>query len=238
MGDIERAVAREEEYLAHRMRGEEPFHLVDAVRECGFGSLDDYFAAKREHEFGKVEFGFKECPPSECIGEFFRMMDAGESGLVFIESDHTFVFSGESKPYDAQYCEENGIPVYPLHTKGGAIVSTEGDFSIGICYPDSVDADVRFILDRLGGIFGRHMDGVEVAGNDLLLNGRKICGSIMYQRNGMRCFACHFSFKDNSELIGKICGASGSVKVPTVISGISVALFKEAVKAWLRVRSI
>ena len=233
MADIAKAIAKEKEYLAYRRKGEEPFHLVDAVKECGFDSLTDYFKAKTEHTFNNLPFSFVAKKPSECIDYFFKMMYEKETGIVFIDSDETFVFSGESKPYNAEFCEENNIPIYPLYTKGGAIVSTPGDFSIGICFPEYVGADVFFILSHLKSIFGKYMEGVTVNGNDLLLNGNKICGSIMYHRNGMKCFACHFSFKDNTELIEKICDISGSIKVPTAISGLTVAQFKKELTEWL-----
>lgn len=235
MADIVRAIAKEKEYLKYRMRGEEPFHLVDAVKECGFESLSDYFKAKTKYKFNSLKFVFIEKKPSECIDYFFEMMNSKETGVVFIDSDRTFVFSGESKPYNVEYCEKHSIPIYPLYTPGGAIVSTEGDFSIGICYPETVGAEVEFILSNLKSIFSKYIEGVTVNGNDILINGKKICGSIMYRRNGMKCFACHFSFKDNSELIEKICNVSGSIKIPTVIDGLTVAMFKKELREWLRV---
>lgn len=235
MSDIVKAIEKEQEYLSCRMKNKEPFHLVDAVKECGFDSLTDYFSAKTEHEFDSLHFSFVIKKPSKCIDYFFQMMDSKDTGVVFIESDETFVFSGESKPYDAEYCESNNIPVFPLYTRGGAIVSTLGDFSIGICFPEEVGADVRFILEKLKGIFSDYMDNVSVNGNDILLNGEKICGSIMYHQNGMKCFAAHFSFKDNSELIEKICNISGSTKTPSFINGLTVAMFKKELSEWLRV---
>lgn len=238
MADIIGAMAKEREYLRYRMKGEEPYHLIDVLKEYGFGSLGEYFAAKNERIFNTLEFSFIKKNPSECIDYFFKMMNEKETGVVFIDSDRTFVFSGESKPYNANYCEENNIPIYPLYTKGGAIVSTEGDFSIGICYPEYIAADVTFILLKLRDIFSKYMSGVMVNGNDLLLDGKKICGSIMYQKNGMRCFACHFSFKDNSELIENICNISGSIKIPTAVRDLTVDEFKSEVCEWLRVHYI
>ena len=132
MSDIVKAIAKEKEYLAYRRKGEEPFHLVDAVKECGFDSLTDYFKAKTEYNFDKLNFAYIEKTPAECIDYFFHMMSTKETGVVFIDSNETFVFSGESKPYNADFCEANNIPIYPLYTIGGAIVSTPGDFSIGI----------------------------------------------------------------------------------------------------------
>ena len=203
--DIVKAIEKEQEYLSYRRNGEEHFHLVDAIKECGFDSLEEYFTAKRVYQFARLEFTYTEKAPSECIDYFFRMMDAQETGVVFIDSNETFVFSGESKPYDEEYCAANNIPVYPLYTRGGAIVSTAGDFSIGICMPDSVCCEVGYILEGLKALMLPFMPTVEVVGNDLMVDGGKICGSVGYRQNGMFCFAAHFSFNDNSELIQKIC---------------------------------
>ena len=235
MADIIKAIAKEKEYLSYRRKGEEPFHLVDAVKECGFETLSDYFKAKLEYTFSNLNFSFVTKKPSECIDYFFQMMKSKETGVVFIDSNETFVFSGESKPYNAEFCASNYIPIYPLYTRGGAIVSTYGDFSIGICFPETVGADVQFILSKLKDIFSKYMIGITVNGNDLLVNGDKICGSIMYHQDGMKCFACHFSFNDNSYLIERICNISGSIKTPTSIKGLTVERFKAELKNWLRI---
>ena len=236
MTDIVKAIEREKEYLSYRAKNEEPFHLVDAVKECGFESLAKYFKTKAEYQFNKLTFEYSETPPSEAIAEIFRMMETKETKVLFVPSKETFVFSGESKAYNEEYCKENNIPIYPLYTGGGTIVSTEGDFSLVICYPENTAANVHFILEKLKEIFDITMPNVTISGNDILSDGMKICGSVMYQQNGMKCFAAHFSFKDNSELIKQICGVSGSIKTPTTIDGLTVDMFKKAVREWLRIQ--
>lgn len=231
--DIVKAIEKEQEYLSYRRNGEEPFHLVDAIKEYGFDSLEEYFTVKRSYQFAKLNFDYAEVDPSEAIAEIFRMMDAQETKVLFVPSKETFVFSGESKPYNEEYCTAHNIPVYPLYTKGGAIVSTAGDFSVVICIPDTVCSEVSYILGRLKAILDKFLSNVEVSGNDILMNGGKICGSVGYRQNGMFCFAAHFSFNDNSELIEKICGISGSVKVPAIIDGLTTDAFKTAVRVWL-----
>jgi hypothetical protein len=53
MKDIIGAMAKEREYLSFRMKGEEPYHFVDAVKEFGFESLREYFDARFDHVFEK-----------------------------------------------------------------------------------------------------------------------------------------------------------------------------------------
>lgn len=235
MHNIEKAIQKEKEYLFYRATGEEPFHLADAVKECGFASLAEYFETKLEYQFDELNFDFAEVPPSEAIAEIFRMMDARETKVLFVPSNETFVFTGKSKAFDEEYCKENGIAIYPLYTNGGTIVSTSGDFSLVICMPKSICSGTFYVLNKLKGIFDKFMQDVKVDGNDILLDGRKICGSVAYTNSEIFCFAAHFSFKDNSELIEKICGVSGSVKVPTAIKGMTTENFKTAVSTWLRI---
>lgn len=234
MRDIEKAIEKEREYISHRMKNEEPFHFVDAVKECGFESIEQYFTEKKNYEFSRLNFAFATVQPSEAVAEIFRMMTEKETKVLFVPSTETFVYSGDGKAFDEEYCKENNIPIYPLNTGGGTIVSTNGDFGLIICYPESVGADVQFILDKVKSILGGYIANVEVNGNDILLNGKKICGAVMYRQNGMNCFGAHFSFNDNSVLIEKICGVSESVKLPTFISGLTTEIFKRAVRVWLK----
>jgi hypothetical protein len=235
MSNILKAIEKEKEYLFHRMQGEELFHFVDAVKECGFNSLEEYFFAKKDYHFGNLNFAVETVQPSEAVAKIFRMMTERETKVLFVPSTETFVYSGDGKMFNEEYCRENNIPIYPLDAKAGTIVSTDGDFGLIICYPENMRVDVHFILNKIKSIFGRYMTNVEVNGNDILLNGKKICGAVMYYKNGMNCFGAHFSFNDNSELIEKICGAAGSVKVPTAIKGMTTEDFKAAICTWLRI---
>lgn len=235
MNDIIKAIEKEKEYLSYRAKGEEPFHLVDAIKECGFCSLEEYFIAKQEYTFNQLNFSFANVKPSEAVAEIFRMMTEKETKVLFVLSTETFVYSGNSKAFNEEYCKMNNIPIYPLYTAGGTIVSTNGDFGLIICYPQKIILDVNFILNKIKSILGKYMTNLEVNGNDILLNGEKVCGAVMYYQNGMKCFGAHFSFNDNSELVEKICGGSGSIKKPTFITGLSVNSFKHELNEWLNI---
>lgn len=233
MADIVKAIEKEKEYLEYRMKGEEPFHLVDAVRECGFESLAEYFVKKSEYEFGQLQFEVIEKRPAVCLAEVQRMMDEKVTGVLFVESDETFVFSGTSKEFNESYCLENNIPIYYLNTGGGTIVSTVGDFSIGICVPNNAWISTTFILENIKLIIANYMENIEVNGNDILVNGSKVCGSTQYRNNDMTCFVAHFSFNDNTKLIETICqpiqttySLKRAAKQPSCIMGMTTSEFK------------
>lgn len=237
MADIEKAIEREKEYLLYRAKNEEPFHLVDAVKECGFESLAEYFNAKKDYLFEQLEFLYMEKEADVCMANLFRMMSEKETAISFTDTNYPLVYLGESKPYNAEYCKENNITVLPLYTRGGAIVSSVGDLSTGICLPDNVGVNDYFILSKMRDIFGKYIENVTVDGNDILINGQKVCGSSHYKSNGMYLFVAHFSFTDSTELIKNVCEVENvqSVKVPTYITGITREQFKQEVREWLRV---
>ena len=123
MTNIVRAIEKEKEYLAHRMKGEEPFHFADAIKEFGYETLEHYFAEKQDYEFGQLDFVLDNVPPNKAIAEIFRMMEARETKVLFVASEETFVFSGIGKEFNQEYCVENNIPIY-LFSRDMEIMNT------------------------------------------------------------------------------------------------------------------
>lgn len=206
MRDIERAIKKEAEYLANRMVGKEPFHLVDAVMDCGFKSLKDYFEAKRLHEISLLSFEIIETTPECAIADVMNTIAAGKTAMLFAVTDKTLVWNGNGSEFNSEYCETHGIPVYPLQTGGGTIVSTKGDLNIGICLPKETGVDAALVLNKLADIFRKYTsEQVAVSENDVLISGRKVLGSSTYEGNGMFVLITPVSMSDKTELIANIC---------------------------------
>jgi len=241
MGDIIKAIEVEKEYLECRMKNEEPFHLVDKIKECGFEDLNDYFVIKKMYSFGRMNFQFIEKDPVDCIEEVLRMINENVTGVLFVNSNETFVFNGSKgeNSFNEDYCIENNIPIYPIQTGGGTIVSTTGDFSLGICVPKDTGINTLFILNRLKNILTKYTDkNIVIDNNDILVDGKKVCGSAIYSYNGMFMFVGYFSFNDKSELIRNICANSNSIKEPSYIDFMLRDDFRNEVTAWLQELSI
>lgn len=232
MSRLTEAMAVEQTYLEHRMKGEEPFHLVDRITGLGYGSLAEYFAEKQAYVFNQLSFEYIEKTPADCIAEVLRMIEEKVTGVLFVDSEEQFVFCGNGCEYDAEYCDDNGVAVYPIFTNGGCIVSSPGDFSVGISAPEGTGVNVAYILDHIAAILGEHMDSVTISGNDVLVGGKKVIGSASYNQNGMCMFVAHVSFTDSSALVEKICRKE-AVKEPGCIGGTSREDFKREVSEWL-----
>lgn len=241
MGDIVKAIEKEKEYISYRMKGEEPFHLVDAVKECGFETLDEYFTEKPSFEFNNLDFRYIEKPMPDGVFEIFNMIKHNQPGVLFVDWEDTYVVCANKglEEFNREYCEENNIEFFPLYTEGGTIVGSKGDFSFGICCPNTVVNEPSFILNRVRDILQKHTTGeVTVKGNDILVNGNKISGTANYAKGDVFMVILHFSFGDWSDLISKICTTSKVGKPVSYVDFISRAEFKQEVAEWLRVHSI
>ena len=238
MKDIKKAVEAEKEYIAHRIKGEEPFHLVDAVKECGFETLEEYFAAKREHELSALSFEAVETTPTKAIADVLETIARKKTRVLFADTKFTIVWNGDGSEFDREYCAKHGIPVLPIQTAGGTIVSTKGDLNIGICLPAAPGVEVEDVLRKLAEIFRKRTDkSVEIDGNDILIGGHKVLGCSAYRTNGMFMFITPVSFSDKSELIGNIC-TKRSGKTAGHIDFMSAEELRTEVAEWLKVRSI
>lgn len=234
MADIIGAIEKEREYLSFRMRGEEPYHLVDAVREFGFESLEEYFEAKRDYEFSQLEFEVIETTPEKAIADVLECINEKKTAVLFTVTDKTLVWNGNGSEFNESYCEECGIPIYPLYTNGGTIVSTAGDLNVGLCYPDNKEFNARYILGKLSEILKKYTDKtVTVDGNDLLIGGLKVLGSSVYKQNGMFMFITPVSLSEKEELIGEIC-LKHSTKQPGHIDFMDARTLREEAEKWLK----
>ena len=76
------------------------------------------------------------------------------------------------------------------------------------------------------------MDDVVVDNNDILLSGKKVCGSTEYRMNNRFAFIAQFSFDDKLDLINKIC-PSTSGKIPHYLTKITREQLRKEILTWL-----
>ena len=236
MSNIAKAIEKEKEYLAHRMNGKEPFHLVDAIKECGFESLTAYFEAKRDHDFETLGFQVVEPATLKAIVEVVKAVAAKKPTVVMVDIDRTVVFPRNDAEYDKGYCAEHGIPILPVPTAGnGALVSLAGDFGIGICIPKMEGITLEYILDGMIHIFRKYTDKpVYNEGNDIMYDGKKVCGFAFFQTSDVVMAISPVSLTEKTELISKICKKK-QTKIPGYIDFMTRDELRDEVKEWLKI---
>lgn len=236
--DIVKAIEKEKEYLEYRKQGKEPFHLVDAIKDCGFDSIKEYFESKSRYEFDNLSFEIIETEPERAIQDVMHCIVNKKTSILFSVTPYTLIWNGNYGQFNNIYCEEHKIPVFPLHTNGGTIVSTTGDLNIGICIPKSTITATTFILDEIANILRKYTNKeVLVDKNDILVDGKKILGSSTYNTNGMYVFITPVSMSEKNNLIDCIC-IKHSEKVPSYIDFMTADELRQEVLRWLQVHSI
>lgn len=238
MKDLEKAIKKEQKYLEHRKKGKEPFHFIDAVKECGFEGLADYFNTKKKYKFKSLKFNILETTPLNAISKVLEVIRDKKTAVLFADTLSTIVWNGDGSEFNREYCLKHSIPVLPLYTKGGTIVSSKGDLNIGICFPRKADYELLDILNGFANIFRKYTDKkVEVQGNDIIIDGYKVMGSSVYDNKHMLMFITPVSMSDKREIIENVC-LKQSDKIPGYIDFMSNEELRQEVVEWLREPSI
>lgn len=236
--DIVKAIEKEREYLEYRKQDKEPFHLIDVVKECGFESLNEYFEEKTQYEFEHLQFDVIETTPIKAIANVLDCIAKKKTALLFAETPFTLIWNGNNSKFNEEYCILHKIPIFPIQTSGGTIVSTAGDLNIGICIPDRNGVSLTFILNGLANIFRKYTDkDIVVDGNDILVNNKKVLGSSTYKMNNVFVFIAPVSMTEKSELIENICLKKSS-KIPTHINFMTADELRQEVSKWLHLQEL
>lgn len=233
--DILQAIDVEKAYLELKLKGDCSYSLIDRITECGFESLDEYFDAKREYLFNKLEFQVFEIPPSECIKELHGGLSRQITSVYFLNTQETTIYAHASKPYNDAFCKENNLTVYNPPSGGGTIVSGDKDIVVAIFIPDNLGISTEFILKKISAILEKYMDNVVIVDNDILVDDGKVCGITYFRGNDMIAFLLHFSFSDVSDLIKSICHLDGpTAKKPSYMTQLDRDTLRMEVTKWLQ----
>lgn len=241
MKDIERAIEKEKEYLYYRMQNQEPFHLVDAIRELGFESLDEYFEAKIANEFHSISFEVIDASsPKASVESIFKVITEKKNAVIFVNIDNTMVWTQINSGCNVEYCTANNIPIVPVGANGtGTLVSTPGDFGIGICVYKDSGVTMKFLVDGFVEIFRKYTDKEIInQGNDIMYDGKKICGFTGYDMNEMFMIISPISFSEKADLVINICTNKPQKKQVGYIDFMNRDDLRQEVSAWLQVHSI
>lgn len=121
--------------------------------------------------------------------------------------DEEIVLTGVHNEINNKYCEDNNIRVEHTANEGGTIVVQDGDIEFGFFkyngFNDGLEV-MTSICNELKKVLG---DRIELADNDLLIDGTYKVGSYSSVDVGDRLIytGCHISMSVNLEHIQNIC---------------------------------
>lgn len=226
MNNIARAIEEEEKYLAHRMKGEEPFHLVDAVRECGFDSLEDYFAAKKKHQV--TQMNIVKFKSDEAVTTILRFIENQEHGFAYCVHDKNSVLVSATSEIDRDACTELGYEIMETQHSGGAVVVSKGDVSV-IIFGDMGNTYMPDFASYLVDKYKAKGLDATMDGNDVLIDGHKISGLSATRYGDIKYSTIHIGINTNLDHIKAIC-KKPMVKVPKGLSEYGITT--EEVEQW------
>lgn len=223
---IEQAIQAEQKYL------EERGNILDYLAPCGYTNLDDYFRDKREYLVANIEYDLYEGTIEDIIDTIGTYIEKNKYAILMPTTNRLFVWTGEGD-LNKDYCCEHNIEIINLGYVGGTIVTGPQDFSLMITFPNNIDVDTRYILEKFYDFFSERLDNVVIDHNDILVNNKKVLGAMQIYHEHLFVFACEISFSDHADEISHIC-TKRSEKDPGYISEFTRETMVRMVKEWLQ----
>lgn len=202
MSNILKAIEKEKEYLSYRMEGKEPFHLVDAVKECGFATLDEYFTAKRRYEVSKMDV--VKVASKDAAATIQDFIVNKKHGFAYCVHDEKLCFVAGADAVNEDACEEFGYHVIFTQHTGGAVVVNKGDISVvhfGAVGNVVVKDFAMYLIDE----YKARGLSATYEGNDVLIDGYKISGLSATKYSNIQYSTIHIGINTNLDHIKAIC---------------------------------
>ena len=233
--DIEKAIILEQQYLQNKIQGD-TIPLIDYLKEAGYSNLEEFFNDKNQFLFQNINFIFDETTLIEDIPEkmAYNIKNCVPS-LLIPKIYEPFAWIGKNAQYSKEDFEKYNIKPYDLHYNGGIIISGPEDLSIAIIMPKIQNISSLYFLNKIDSFFKKYFnDNSYIDNNDLIINNKKVMGSMNMYTDITFVFAAQFSFEDRSEIINVLCPPHGG-KTPGAIDAniVTKQMLTQEIKSWL-----
>lgn len=227
------AMEEEKRYLAERMQGIDS-SLQARLSSFGYKVLDNYFVEKKDYLFSQWTPEVRRTDISIVADEVEQAIKNKDYGVYIPTVSGLYAFYG-SEELDFDLCKSLNVRPVNMGYSGGTIVGSSEDFAIEILMPASIGIDGHDIISKFAEIISTKIEGVTIDGNDILVDGAKVMGSMERHFGHVYVWAAQVSFADYTDYITKLCKKS-SVKCPSKIDTnlLSREQLEKEVLAWLQ----
>ena len=233
MKDLIKAIQEEQDYIADRKNGIDT-SLIDRLIPYGYDNLTEYFNDKREHLFKEWIPEVRPIDVRTITTDLEAAVRAENYGVYISFADGLYAFHG-TDDIDCKLCEELGICVAELYHQGGTIIGSNADLGIEIIAPLSIGLDSDYILNKFFEIISSYVDNTALDGNDILINGEKVMGSMSRNVGNVFVWAAQVSFQDYTDIIAQVCHKKSNKKPGYIDSNkLSRNKLEEVIIAWLQ----
>lgn len=212
MSNIEKAIKAEQSYLRDKLSGK---NVSLDLSQYGYEDLETYFSDKRDYQLKNCGVEVHETNMDDIESRVENAIMSKTPSIWIPTADEVFVWHGDDT-LDRGLCAELGVQVYDMNYIGGTIVSGADDLSFALIVPENIDISTSYMLIKIKSIMDKHFTDVMIDGNDILVDGKKVLGSMQRRVNDMYVFACQISYADRSKYISQLCSKQ-SVKSPGFI---------------------
>lgn len=210
--------------------------LLPHLKKFGFTHLSKYYDAKRAHLFAKwiPEVYYID------IGEFAAVTEDaiknGRYGIYIPTEDGIHAYHGNDS-IDYELCKSLGVRVVELNYAGGTIIGSSADLSILMVFPKEMGMNHPTVINKFREIISKYVPNVSRHGNDIMVDGEKVSGSMTRYVGDSFVWAAQVSFADYTEYIQKICNKK-QIKKPAYIDSslLTRDQLEEELIAWLQKR--
>lgn len=211
----------------------------DQILALGYKDIEEFFNEKAIHEMQEtLRDDLYSTPMDELAYMVNTVLKNHDHGIISIYTDETCVCHGDNqaKTLNEEYCLEHNIPIYPYNSFGGNIVATPEDYGVLFVLPQSIDVSAKLILENITEILAKYFEDVEIQGNDILIDGKKVAGSGSFGNDEIFVMMLYFSMSDKGDLVYNICGEPVTGKTagyidPAILPGEQL---KSEVLSWLQ----
>lgn len=233
MKDLEKAMKEEQLYLTDKFSGIET-SLIDRLAPYGYNNLKEYFNDKKDYLFKQWK---PKVYPIAIEDLTIGLEDAVQNekyGIYISVAKGLYAFHG-SDEIDYQQCEQDGVYVAELYHQGGTIIGNEEDLGIEIVAPLELRLSHKDIINKFYEIISKYEDNVEIDGNDILVNGEKVLGSMVRHVGKAFVWAAQISFGDHADVIKKVCRKQSKKKPGRLCNqGLTKDKLQKEVLKWLQ----
>ena len=234
MRNIELALAEEHRYIEEKLAGKQS-SLIDRLKPFGYSTLTEYFNDKKDLQFRNWNPEFHPVDIKDASSELETAIMQNKTGVWYTYSNDLYAFHG-SDEIDYDLCAKMGIVIADMNYSGGTIIGGPKDLGIEFLVPRELDLYLNQFMQKFYQIIKKYFpnDLVEIVGNDILLNGKKILGSMTRSFSKIYVWAAQLSFENHNDTISLICNKK-STKQPGYMDNkvLNRDLVLSEVKSWL-----
>lgn len=234
--DIAKAYAAELQYYNDKdTHHSNTLDILDYIKPCGYNTYDEYYSDVQEYMLRTLNYEIVEEPYIDPNMPIPYIQQRQPAYLYTINCDTNYAFVRNDfdkddilKNYNYTICRLG------YEFSHGPIISEDGDLRIYLIYPIQIELDVNYFLNKFKDYLLNYYDNVVVDNNDIMINNKKVCGSVMLNLNQMNILLMQVNFTDKTKIVEEICGISD--KMPGYInpSILSAENLNNEFMSWLR----